>query len=90
MTDVTRRAAQARIEMDETETAFTALRAAMLEEIATSSLAHQDKRERLYLGIQALDGVRKALRQLVDAGLVENTLTAARAAMAEQTTFLRP
>lgn len=62
------RGGQAQVELGMTEEAFAGLRAAMLEKIATSAFSAQAERERLYMGIQSLDAVRKMLKMMVAAG----------------------
>ncbi len=75
LTDDTDRAAlqsaeRAATELRETEAAFGRLRAAMVEELLASPVAAEALREKLYLGVQVLDGVRRALHEAVGAGEV--------------------
>lgn len=51
----------AKAELEHTEAAFDKVRAALLEAIASSAFDEADKRERLYLSVQILDGARTAL-----------------------------
>ncbi len=83
MTDVNaiHRAGQARTELRETHAAFDAVRAAMVAQLLGSPLTASVEREKLYLGVQALDAVRKALQHVVDGGAIEE------AAMAVQKSF---
>jgi hypothetical protein len=56
------------VELSQTEAAFGRLRAAMVEELLASPVAADALREKLYLGVQVLDGVRRALHEAVGAG----------------------
>lgn len=89
MSETTARAARARSELSETESAFEALRQAYLEEIALSSRDQQDKREKLYLAVHVLQSVRQTLFGFVAAGKIEERPNA-RSAIAEHSTLLRP
>jgi len=65
-------AERAAAELQQTEAAFARLRAAMVEELLASPVAQGALRETLYLGVQVLDGVRRALHEAVSAGEVAN------------------
>ncbi len=68
--DILRRAERSAAALTETGGAFDRLRAAMVEELLASAVAHQPLREKLYLAVQVLDGVRGALHEAVSAGEV--------------------
>lgn len=71
MSDPRARAAVARRELSETEAAFDKLRQASLEALAQTKPDDQQTRERLYHIVQAVDAVRGHLREIVDAGRIE-------------------
>lgn len=66
---------QAVAELQLTAKAFVRLRQAMFEKIAASPLDAQPLRERLYLSVQILDGVRAALLEAVADGEHANYTT---------------
>lgn len=66
---------QALAELQMTDKAFARLRQAMFEKIASSPLDAQPLRERLYLSVQILDGVRDALMEAVADGEHANYTT---------------
>lgn len=66
------RAAKAKIELEETQTAFDGLRSAALEAIATSGLAATETREKLYLFVHAIENLRTALDRVVADGEYAN------------------
>lgn len=78
------RGERAMTELAETAAAFERLRAAMIEELVATPVGQTLKIERLHMGLQQLDGVRKALVQVVNHGAV------ARQALASETGLLRP
>lgn len=57
---------QARVELDQTERAFTELRAKMIEEAVGTKIGETALREKLILGVQVLDIVRKTLTDLAN------------------------
>ena len=57
-------------ELLQTEAAFVRLRGAMIDELLASPVGAEGLREKLYLGVQVLDGVRRALHEAVSAGEV--------------------
>lgn len=59
-------------ELQQTGAAFDRLRGAMIDELLASPVAQTVLREKLYLGVQVLDGVRRALHEAVSAGEVAN------------------
>jgi hypothetical protein len=65
-------AERAATELTQTSAAFDRLRAAMVEELLASAVGNAAVREKLYLGVQVLDGVRRALQEAVSAGEVAN------------------
>ena len=70
-TDALSRGERAAHELAETETAFAAVRAAMVKRLFESPLSGGDERERLYHAVQSLDAVRAAMRQVIDSGKIE-------------------
>jgi hypothetical protein len=54
-------AAKARSEYNQLEAAFADVRTLLLEKIAASAIDEADKRERLYMGLQALESVKTIL-----------------------------
>lgn len=70
--DTIRRAERAGRELAETAAAFERLRGAMVDELLASPVVETALRERLYLGVQVLDGVRRALHEAVSAGEMAN------------------
>lgn len=58
-------------EYEQTESAFAAVRAAMVERLFRTPLAAADERERLYLSVQTLDAVREALMTAMTSGEIE-------------------
>ena len=71
-------------ELAETTEAFEALKRAMIEELIATPVGQTLKIERLHMGLQQLDGVRKALVQVVNHGAI------ARQALAVETGLFRP
>jgi hypothetical protein len=65
------RASQAKLELRETEEAFRRVREAMVAQLFASPVTAALEREKLYLGVQALDAVREVLARVVDAGEIE-------------------
>lgn len=63
-------AAQARSELEQTETAFDQVRVELLEALAATALADRDTREQLYMGVNILERVRQALRIVATSGAV--------------------
>ena len=78
MTDIRTRASTAKLELRETEAAFDAVRGAMIDALIATSPTEDRTREALYLGVQSLDAVRKALRQVIDAGALDEAAAALR------------
>lgn len=68
--DTIARAGRAERELELTTEIFAGLRQAMLEQIASSGVEHVAKREKLFMGIQSLEAVRKMLMGCVSAGAV--------------------
>lgn len=64
------RANRASIELPQTEIAFAELRDAIVEKWAATSVDHVATREKLFLSIQALDAVRKALMRSAADGVM--------------------
>ena len=75
-----RRAAQAKLELRETEKAFEAVRQAMIGRLFDSPLSSTAEREQLYLGVQALTAVRDALIGVIAAGDLEDAAEQVRTA----------
>jgi Spy/CpxP family protein refolding chaperone len=76
-------------ELELTEQAFDQLRQAVMEEWASSSSAHVDKREKLWATVNILDSVRQALMRMVDSGRIAEAAISAREALAGSD-LLRP
>lgn len=60
-----RKAERTAVELDETENAFSDVRAALVERLLASPLQAADERERLYLAVQVLDSVRAHMKAVV-------------------------
>lgn len=71
MSETTRRAGMAKIELRETEAAFVAVRDAMIGALVSTSPANTGQMQALVCGVQALDAVRDALRFVINAGTIE-------------------
>ena len=69
--DATARGERCARELAETETAFAAVRSAMVKRLFESPLNGSEERERLYHAVQSLDAVRAAMRQVIDSGRIE-------------------
>lgn len=69
-TDARRAGVQAKQELEHTEAAFAAVRAAMIDKLLGTPVAASQARESLYLGVQSLDAVRKALFDVVAGGQI--------------------
>jgi hypothetical protein len=67
-----RAAHRAQQELTQTEAAFTGLRQAMIDQWSQTASDQEHKREKLFLAVQTLDAVRKALLETVAAGEVAN------------------
>jgi hypothetical protein len=74
MTDPRARAAAAKIELRETEKAFTDLRAALVEKLLATPAEAQKTRETCYAMVSALDTVKAALLQVIAGGQIEDAL----------------
>lgn len=74
--DVRARANAARIELRETETAFTRLRQGLLDKLIASPAEASQTRETCYFAVQALDSVKQALRSVVETGLIDEAVEA--------------
>lgn len=74
MSDARARASQAKIELRETDDAFTRLRQGLLDKLLGSAAEAQSTRETCYFAINALDSVRQALRSVVETGLIEEAI----------------
>lgn len=70
-TDAIARSHAAAREYAETETAFAALKGAMIGRLFTTPMHASDERERLYHAVQTLDAVRMAMREVIDSGRIE-------------------
>jgi hypothetical protein len=69
---------QASRELKETEAAFDQVEKALLGKLAATPITSPDVVLKLHAGLQALDGVRRALRMVIDDGLVaEHAIQAA-------------
>lgn len=68
------RAHQASKELRETEAAFDGLRDALVAKFIASPAEAQKTRDTCYFAINALDGVRTALREVVDGGVIEEAI----------------
>ena len=82
MTDTRSRAAAAKKELTETEKAFAAIRLAMIDKLIATQVSQTLEREKLYLGVNALDAMREALMAVVDSGRIEDAADAVKAAYA--------
>lgn len=80
---IIRKAARAGIEYAETAEAFAGIRAEMVARWATSTLGEAVLRERLFLSVQIVDAVQKALLSTIDNGKVAKH-------SAEMTALLNP
>jgi DNA-binding protein Fis len=65
MSEAVRRGHLAQSELNLTEEVFASIRQGMLDKLLSSSLGDQALRERLYMGINGLDLVRKTLKDIV-------------------------
>lgn len=83
------RGQRAQVELTETAAAFAGLRAAMLEEIVKSGIKDSAFRDKLILGVQSIDSIRKALMKAVQAGNDAQTIGAYHNMLAEQNFWLR-
>jgi hypothetical protein len=90
MSDVQGKASRAGIELRETAEIMASLRQNAFETIAASPFDAEKQREKLYLFVQTIDAVKKALQAAVDAGLIEASAEQTRQILAEHTTLLRP
>lgn len=77
-------AGQARAELAQTEEAFAKVRAGMLEVIAKSDLGESVLREKLYMGVQMLDAVKKMLLDTAAGGDVAEYNATIRQAFGER------
>jgi hypothetical protein len=64
------RSSRAAVELPQTEQAFAELRAAIIEKWASTPTDHVTTREKLFLAVQSLDSVRKALIRVATDGAV--------------------
>lgn len=74
MSDAIQRGHLAQTELTLTEEAFATIRQSMLDKIIGSSMGQQELRERLYMGINGLDLVQKALKTMVVNGQHQEAL----------------
>jgi hypothetical protein len=74
MTDAIQRGHLAQTELGLTEEAFETIRQRMVDSLLATTLGDKDLRERLYMGVNALDTVRKALKAMVLNGQHEEAL----------------
>jgi hypothetical protein len=65
MSDAVQRGRAAQTEIGLTDEAFAAIRQKMVDGLIGSALGQAEVRERLYMGINALDSVQKALKTIV-------------------------
>jgi hypothetical protein len=65
MSDAAQRGHTARTEIGLTDEAFAVIRQKMVDGIIGSALGQAEVRERLYMGINALDSVQKALKAIM-------------------------
>lgn len=69
---------QARREWNETEAAFGQVEKALLDKMAATPITSPDVVLKLHAGVQALEGVKRALRMVIDDGLMaEHAIQAA-------------
>jgi hypothetical protein len=71
MTDDLARAGRVRREFEETQAAFDAVRLAMVETLFATAVDRAAEREKLYLGVQVLDAVRKSMMDAISTGEIE-------------------
>lgn len=69
--DVIEAAIKARGEWAQLESAFARTRNALSETLLGSALTENALREKLYLSVQVLDAVAKAMRETIQAGEIE-------------------
>ena len=74
MTDAIQRGHLAQTELNLTEEAFATIRQKMLDGIIASTMGQHELRERLYMGINGLDMVQKALKTIVVNGQHQEAL----------------
>lgn len=72
--DAIRRGAHAKIELTETDAAFSKLRGAMVSRLFATPTNATEERERLYLAVNTLDAVKSTLEQLVQGAADEKTI----------------
>jgi hypothetical protein len=77
---------QAALELPQTELAFEGLEREMFEEMLLTAVEQVDKREKLFMAIRSLRGLKKALVRAARAAEVANY----RAILAEETSLIRP
>ena len=73
--DVIAKGHAAKHELTETEDAFARVRAALVAKLWGSTLDQSEERERLFMAVQALDAVRTVMREAVDAGVYEQSIS---------------
>lgn len=83
------RGVRAQIELTETAAAFEGLRAAMLEEVVKTGITDTAFRDKLIMGVQSLDAIRKALEKAVQQGKDAKALAAYHEMLAEQNFWRR-
>ena len=82
LTDPRVRANAANRELEQTSEAFAALRQSMIDELIATPVQRALEREKLYLGINALDAVKAALMAVIDSGRIEQAAEEIRAGFA--------
>lgn len=76
------RGQRAEREFKEVEAAFDAVRAACVARVFETPTSASDQREQLYMAVQSLDAVRKAMRMVIDNGQIEQAAKEAAEALA--------
>ncbi|MBN9534816.1 MAG: hypothetical protein J0H10_15840 [Alphaproteobacteria bacterium] len=71
MTDIIRRAAQAAVELTETEAAFDKMHENAIRLWVGTGSSETEKREDIWRTIKTIDAVRKELRTIINAGKIE-------------------
>lgn len=77
------RGQQAERELKEVEAAFDAVKAACAARLFETPTAARDQREQLYMAVQSIDAVRKAMRMVIDNGKLEQAAKVAAETLAK-------
>jgi hypothetical protein len=83
MTEEGKAAAQCKREYQQTEAAFDAVRAALVEKLFATKLDEPLVREKLYLAVQSLDAVRVCMEQVITTGEIERHVEETRELLAQ-------